>query len=639
MTAPKFDTKLRPQDDFFGYINNRWLTDNPIPPSETRWGTFDILRDRSWSAVNDLVQELISADETSLSSDQRLLKTFFVTGLDFDKSRDLQIGTLRAELGRIDKISSPENVARYIGGSHRTGIDAFWSIYVGLDDQDSSREIMNVHQSGLTLPNRDYYLEQGADMVAIREAYAKHFVDVTASLPGVAIGNWQTLIDIETELAAASSTDVELRDVEGNYHFFTLADLREHYADFAWDEYFQGLGWHEPSDHIVIGQPNYLDAVFTMIKTRSLDELKTYLRWCVISDALPYLSSEHSKIAFELKGRAIGGAKEQQPLWKRVVLQADMLVIGEALGREYAARHFPESSKRDVLDIVEDIRRAYHNRIDRLTWMSDGTKLRADAKLDALKVFIGYPDVWRDIGKLEFVAGNHLQNVMLARSFWTDIELAKIGQKPAAEDWEMNAHTVNAYHHPNRLEIVFPAAILQPPFYDPTASYAANLGGIGAVIGHEFTHGFDDQGSQFDERGNVKSWQTDEERAKFDALAQNIKNQANAFETVPGVFLQGDLIIGEAIADVGGLELAVESLLSKNPSDSDIEELFVNFAFAECGQATKERLIQFAKVDPHPPSPFRVNCVVNHIDKFYDIYDVKQSDGLYLPPEKRARIW
>jgi predicted metalloendopeptidase len=324
-----------------------------------------------------------------------------------------------------------------------------------------------------------------------------------------------------------------------------------------------------------------------------------------------------------------------KPLWKRAVLLADRLVTGEALGREYAARHFPESSKRAVEELVEEIRAAYHARIDKLTWMGDATKKRAHTKLDNIKVFVGYPTVWKDLSTLTFSSDNIVQSCMNAAAFDTDLELAKVGKKPADEEWEMNAHTVNAYNHPNRLEIVFPAAILQPPFYSPEASHAENLGGIGAVIGHEFTHGFDDQGCQFDEHGNTNPWQTVAERKAFDKLAQNIVNKANSFEELPGVFLQGKLILGESMADVGGLALAVEALQDK----SRLKELFVSFATCECGATTPERALETNKTDPHPPSKFRVNCVVNHNDAFYETYGVTESDKLYLAPDARAKIW
>ncbi len=640
-SATSFDLSVRPQDDYFGYINNHWLTANPIPSTESSWGTFYILRDTAAHAVHEIMRELTSADDASLSHDQRLLKTFFASAQHYDKYAKEHVAYLRARVAEIAAINSPHDLARVIGQMHRRDQSPFWTLYVDHDDKDSDMQVLRVHQSGLTLPNRDYYLGRDAHMREIRKQYHDYHRRMNINMPDIIESRFETVMDIETALARASWTNVKLRDIEKNYNPTTLAKLHQDY-DFDWHTYFAALGWQQPNDHIVVSQPSFLRAVMTMLHDRPLTDIKQYLTWQVLDGCAMWIDTVATDIVFDFFGRVINGTSELKPLWKRAVQSADALVIGEAIGREYAARHFPESSKQSVLAIVEDIRSAYHARIDRLTWMSDATKQRAHTKLDNISVLIGYPTVWKDLSSLTFTKGNHLANLMAAREFRTDLELAKVGQPPADEQWEMNAHTVNAYHHPNRLEIVFPAAILQPPFYDPSATYAANLGGIGAVTGHEFTHGFDDQGADFDERGNTNRWQTPDEREAFDRLAAHIVAQADAFETVPGTFLQGKLILGEAIADIGGLELAVEALRMKSAPDtftSQVKDLFVTFARCECAHATTERLIELAKIDPHPPSRFRVNCVVCHNDAFYETYGVNTSDKLYLPLEKRAQIW
>ncbi len=636
------DENIRPQDDFFGYVNNGWLKNNPIPASESMWGTFYVLRDKSWQALNEIVKELTDTADTDLTHDQKLLKTFFATGLSYSSHRENHLKTLTKELRKINNINEKSQLASYLGYAHRYDFSSLWTNYVELDDKNSQIQVIRIHQDGLGLPNRDYYLDKSAKMKKIRLAYEKHFKTVRELLPEHTPTDWSVIFNIETELAKASWTDVKLRDVHKNYTKFTQLELASRFPSFDWKAYFEGQGWEKPNDNIVVDQPSFIDSVLKLIDNHSLDELKSYLSWQVINGLLGWIDEDGTKASFEFYGKILTGTKEMKPLWKRVVLQADNLIIGEALGREYAARHFPESSKMAVLNMVNDIRTAYHKRIDRLTWMQDSTKQRAHQKLDNMKVFIGYPTVWRDLSKLEFSKDNHIANLLSARALTSDIALQKIGQTPADEDWMMNAHTVNAYHHPNRLEIVFPAAILQPPFYDPNLSYACNLGGIGAVIGHEFTHGFDDQGAEFDEHGNIKPWQSKEEKASFKKLAENIVVQADAFESTPGTFLQGKLILGESIADVGGLQLAIEALranTSEDTLDKSLHELFINFATSECGAATEERLVELAKVDPHPPSRFRVNCVVGHVDSFYDAYGVTPSDKLYLPPEKRAHIW
>ena len=631
-----FDSSVRPQDDFFGYVNNGWLQQNPIPATETSWGTFYVLRDQSWSAVDTIVKELTSS-KNKLSHDQQLLSDFVSSALRFEKNTDKHYGSLSSLLAHISKIRTPKDIAQVLGELHRLDIGAFWSPYVSQDDRDSSNQVLRFYQSGLSLPNRDYYLDDSPRMKKIRSAYTVYYWDLKKLLPNPKLlGCRRKTRRIEQSLAEASWTEVALRDVEKNYTRYTLAALKQTFKTFDWDAYFDGLGWKNQTDNIVVDQNSYVNACVKLIATAPLVEVKDYLRWQVVNSFASWLSAATAERSFAFYGKTISGQEEMKPLWKRAVLLADRSIIGEALGREYAARHFPESSKRAVSELVEDVRAAYHARIDRLTWMGDATKKRAHTKLDNIKVFVGYPTIWKDLSGLSFTADDVVSNLIAARRYASDIELAKVGQKPAAEEWEMNAQTVNAYNHPNRLEIVFPAAILQPPFYDSKASRAANLGGIGAVIGHELTHSFDDEGSKFDEHGNVSPWQTKEERKRFDALAKNIVRQADAFETVPGVYLQGKMILGEAIADIGGLALAVEALGDK---PEERQDLFVNFARCECGHTTKDLAVVLAKTDPHPPSKFRVNNVVNHNDAFYETYAVTKTDRLYLPPTSRAKIW
>jgi predicted metalloendopeptidase len=642
MQKPTFDTSLRPQDDFFGYVNNVWLKENPIPASESRWGTFDVLRDASWKAVHEIIEEILAKDDSGLSPGQRTLRHFFESVLTFNDHSEKHIATLQEELQRITDSTTPSQLAHTLGRLHRIGLSPLFTEYVELDDKDSNMQVLRLHQSGLSLPNRDYYLEDSERMQDIRDAYRAHLDTMRSLLPELLDEASQTVFDTETALATVSWTDVELRDVQKNYTKMTLAQLKQRYSSFDWDAYFAGLGWQQPNNHIVVDQPTFFDAALRLFSERDTAEIQSYLSWHLVNGFSSWIDTTISKAVFDFYGRRLGGMKEQKPLWKRAVLLSDALVIGEALGKEYAARHFPDSSKTAVEAIVEEIRAAYHARIDRLTWMQEKTKQRAHTKLDNIKVFVGYPTKWKDISSLSFVPDNAIANIINARELNADIELVKIGTPPPDEEWYMNAHTVNAYNHPNRLEIVFPAAILQPPFYNPEASIGANLGGIGAVVGHEFTHSFDDQGAEFDEAGNTHQWISDTELTEFKRLAAIIVKQADAFETVPGVFLQGELILGEAIADIGGLELAAEALkrtAKKEEQENLFKDLFVTFASCECGSTTNERAVELAKTDPHPPSIFRVNNVVNHVDDFYDLYKVSDKDKLFLAPDSRAQIW
>ncbi len=637
--TPQFDTSLRPQDDFFGYINNPWIAAHPIPPTESSWGTFYQLRDNAADAVHAITDDLTAADAGTLTPDQQRIQQFFTTALTYPSLAQAHYATLRGLLDEIEAIASPRDLARYIGRTHRRGQSPFWTPYVDHDDKDSQLQVLRFHQSGLTLPNRDYYLDQDDHMCSVRGKYQTFYEELQSHLPELVTPQWQQVMTIETDLATHAWTQIELRDIAKNYHRYDQASLR---ADFTWewDAYFEGLGWETPNDALVVSQPDYLNYALSLCT--DIASIKDYLRWRAFDGLLSWIDETTTELAFGFFGTVLTGVTEQKPLWKRVVQLVDSLVIGEVVGREYAAKHFPEASKQAVLAIVETIRTAYHARLDRLTWMSDVTRQRAHTKLDNMAVLIGYPNTWKDFSSLQLSDDNLLTNLLAVREFDSALDLVKVGQPPAKEEWEMHAHTVNAYHHPNRLEIVFPAAILQPPFYDPAASLATNLGGIGAVIGHEFTHGFDDQGADFDEHGNTNRWQTPSERCEFDRLAQFIVQQADAYETAPGVTLQGQLVLGEAIADIGGLALAVEAYQMQSPDDDlhpGLKELFINFARCECGHATLERAIQLAKIDPHPPSRFRVNCVVCHVDEFYNVYEVSPHDKLYLSPASRAKIW
>ncbi len=640
MNTQQFDTTIRPQDDYFGYVNNTWLREHPIPTTESSWGTFYELRDQSIDAVHKIMNELQESKE-DLDHSENLIRNFYTAGLSYDTHASNHIVTIQELFSEIDSIANKDELAHTLGVMHTRDQHAFWSPYVDIDDKNSRLHVLRFHQSGLSLPNRDYYLDDSDHMKTIREKYAAYYERIKSHLPNIAPTNWDAIWNIERLLAEASWTNVALRDVEKNYNRYSRDSLASTYT-FDWTSYFAGLGWKDPSDNIVIGQPSYFHVVIEMFETQTLEDIQSYLKWRCLLGVVSWIDIPSAEITFDFFGKEISGVREIKPVWKRLIQLGDSLIIGEAIGRLYAREHFPETSKQAVLEIVEVIRSAYHARIDKLTWMTDVTKNRAHTKLNNISVFIGYPSVWKNIDGLVFSADNHVSNILVSREFWSAFELVKVGNPPAEEEWEMNAHTVNAYHHPNRLEIVFPAAILQSPFYSPDATFAENLGGIGAVIGHEFTHGFDDQGADFDEHGNTNRWQTKEERAAFDALAEHIVAQANQFETVPGIFLQGKLILGEAIADVGGLELAVESLAMSTDNDSyddNLQELLVNFARCECGHATKERLIELAKVDPHPPSPFRVNAVVGHVAAFYEAYSLAPTDSLYLAPNKRAQIW
>lgn len=637
-----FDKTVRPQDDFFGYVNNNWIKKNPIPADQSQWRNFEVLNEKSTTAIKEIVHEISNTPDKDLSFDQKLLKNFFLTGINYPKFEKNHINTISSEIEKIYNIKSIDDLSNYIGYSHSIEIYPFWFNLIDLDDKDSKSHVMRIQQSGINLPNRDYYLENNSKMKSFRKKYFEYFKSASKTILELRDLNWENIYKIEYELAKLSWTDIQLRNVEKCYNKFTKNELINRFPSINWNQYFLGLDWKKPSDHIVVDQISFIDGVSKIFNSFSIDEIKQYLIWNFVNDTFRWVNDETAKVRFDFYGKVLSGRQENTPIWKRVIYLTDDLLIGELLGREYANRYFPESSKKEVLDMVEDIRKAYHKRIDRVNWMKLRTKKRAHIKLDNIRVFIGFPPKWHDFSKLKLTDNNHLLNIFLASKFDNDFSLAKIGKKPEKEDWHMFSHVVNAYHDPNQLVICFPAAILKPPFFDPNADYATNIGGIGAVIGHELTHGFDDQGSQFDEFGNVKQWLTAAEKQAFNKIAKNIITQANEYEVIPGLHLKGKLVIGEAIADIGGVELAIEALKAKNKNsdlNKELKKLFVNNAKCECGSQREEIIIQIVKSDPHPISKFRVNGVVPHVDDFYSTFNVTENDKLYIPPEKRAHIW
>lgn len=635
-----FDDNIRPQDDFFGYVNNDWLKNNPIPADESVWGTFYMLRDKSTKAIESIIKSLIKNDEKTLSYDQKLINTFFKTAIKYDQFSENHKDTIKQELQKIDELTNKEQLAKYLGESHRNGFSPLWTSYVNLDDKNSKVQVLRLYQSGISLPNRDYYLDKSKKFADLRTDYKEYFQKAIQLMPETLKINWGSVWNIELTLAKASWDNISLRDIEKNYNHFTLESLKERFPGFNWEEYFKAENWKTPNDNIIVDQPSFIDKSLEIINEFNLLEIKDYLRWTMLNNLFELIDKKSSKIVFDFYGRKISGKLKDDSIWKKVIKQSDKLTINELLGKEYAAKHFPEESRRSVLELTKDITEAYHRRINNTSWMTNITKQRAHKKLNNIKTLIGYPSVWKDFKNLSFCDDNHINNILASHRFTSDTEMEKIGNKPPTEDWQMSAHTVNAYNDLNQLVICFPAAILQPPFYNPKATYATNLGGIGAIIAHELTHSFDDQGAQFDESGNAKQWISDSETKKFNQLAKHIIDQANNYEPLPGMFLKGKLVLGEVIADIGGIELAIEALKAKdkNPTKS-LRELLISAAIVECGAIREESMIERIKTDPHPPAQFRINCTMSHVDDFYESFDVQPGDKMYLPPEKRAHIW
>ncbi len=645
----RLSATIRPQDNFFGYVNQRWLDANPIPPSESRWGTFNVLNDEAMANLKHIYEELQDQPDLAEGSVAQQARDLYHTGMHVDDYEPAHLDFIAQHFAIIDDITNASDMARVIGELQRRGMSGPWRVIVDADDKNSAAHILRLHQGGLTLPDRDYYLKTDAKMKSVRKAYKEHLAQVFAAFPDIApsAGMFVDAVwGFEMQMAKISRSRVDLRDVESNYNKTHYSDLKKSYSRINWPAYAEAMHW-QPDNKLSVDQPEFLEYINEQFHTRPLEDWKIYLKWHFL---LPYygrISEKYAKLKFEFFGKILAGTNEMMPLWKRVVLNVDD-ALGEAVGELYVKKHFSETSKKQVLHMVELIRDTYKQRIQALDWMRDDTKKYAIRKLEAIKVLIGYPDKWRDFSTLHISRSSYIENLVAAEEFGNDYWLDRLHKPTSRSDWFMYPQMVNAYHDPNRLVICFPAAILQPPFFDAKAPLAANLGGIGTVIGHELTHGFDDQGCQFDAEGNVKQWQTPHDRKAFDARAQLVIDHADHFEVLPGLNLRGKLVIGESIADLGGIEIAHQALVAAEGDKLDApgadglsphQLFFISYASTECGHSREERSRQLALSDPHPNEHFRTNGILQHVDSFYQVFDITEGDKLYRMPELRAKIW
>lgn len=643
--TPMLDTDVRPQDDFYGYVNNRWLKQHPIPADKSRWGTFDVLHDEAQKQLKHIFDGLENESGIKPGSVSQQIRDFYYTAMHADDFTQEHLTLIRTVIARLNDISDGDALSARMGELQAMGVEAPWNAWVDCDHGDSSKHILHLSQQGLTLPNRDYYLDTTAEMKKIRAAYQKHLEVVYEHFPSIAPSAQvfsKTILAFETALAKHSRTDAALRDVEANYHKVRFSHLEQAYSNINWRTYADTLTW-QPSDQISVDQPEFLGYVDATIQSTPLDIWKMYLAWHFLARYYGRINETFAQLKFGFFGKVLGGAKELKPAWKRA---ADIIddTLGQAAGQLYVARHFPESSKQQVLALVERLRAAYKLRIESLDWMTPASKAYACTKLANIKVLVGYPDKWRDFSGLTIGRDSLIANIVAAEQYNCAYYMQRLREPASRDEWFMEPQTVNAYHDPNRLVICFPAAILQPPFFDPEAPLAVNMGGIGAVIGHELTHGFDDQGCRFDAHGNVRMWQTKQDRQAFEKRARIIMDQADAYEVLPGLFMQGMLVIGESIADLGGIEIAYAALQASGPQPeveglSGPQQFFITCAIIERCLTRDEKKREYALSDPHPDSPFRVNYMLQHVDGFYEAFHITKDDALYRPQEKRARIW
>jgi putative endopeptidase len=633
--------------DFYQYANGQWLKRNPIPEEYSSWGISHEMYERNLALLREIMEEAAKADAPK-GSNQQKVGDFWHTGMDTKSIEGQGLDPLKADLKRVDSIESVEDVAAMVRDLHAEGVAALFDQGIFQDLKNSEQYLYYAVQGGLGLPDRDYYTREDEESAKLREQYVAH-VSTMLQLMGdeaeTADAAATSILELETRLAAASMTNVELRDLNNYYNIETLKSADELTPSFSWSRYFERLGLGE-MESFSYAQPDFFAEMNTLLEEADLDTWKAYLRWNLINNFSPYLSDVFVEQDFEFYGKTLRGTEELQPRWKRVVAKTSSS-LGEALGQVYVERAFPPQTKARADEMIENLRATVGARIQNLDWMSDETKKQALAKLAAFTSKIGYPDEWRDYSKLDIERQSYVANVRAANAFEMRRNLDKIGQPIDRNEWGMSPQTVNAYYSPVMNEIVFPAAIMQPPMFDGEADDAINYGAMGSVIGHEFMHGFDDKGSTFDADGNMKNWWTDEDRERFEERTKILVDQFSGFVAVDDLHVNGELTLGENIGDLAGLTMAYYALRTalegKDPGDIDgftpEQRFFLSWAQGWRKNYRPEALKLQVNTDPHSPAKFRVNGPLANMPEFAAAFRCEEGEPMALPADQRAEIW
>ncbi|WP_062381305.1 M13 family metallopeptidase [Demequina pelophila] len=635
----EFSPSVRAQDDFFRYVSGPWEETHQIPADRAADGSFYTLRDEAEKQVRVIIEE--AAADTQIGA-------LYASFMDVDRVNGLGVAPLEADLALVDGATSHDDLARVIGELQRSGVGGPVGYYVFADKSDPDRNVVYLGQSGLGLPDEAYYREDAH--AATREKYVAH-VDRMAGLTGAAFDG-AGIVALETAIAKDHWDRVKTREADLTYNPTTLASLTQDAPGFPWAIWADAIRMPEAAHELLIAsEPSYFTALGAAWEATDLEAWKAYLRWRIVSSRAPYLTEEISKANFDFYGTVLSGATEQRDRWKRGVSLVEG-VVGELVGQEYVARHFPPAYKEQMDRLVANLIEAYRQSIESLPWMTPATRQKALEKLRQFTPKIGYPDKWREFDGLELAADDLLGNVRAASAFEEDYDWAKIGKPVDRSEWLMTPQTVNAYYLPVANEIVFPAAILQAPFFTPDADDAINYGGIGSVIGHEIGHGFDDQGSKYSGTGALEDWWTEEDRAAFMERAQRLIAQYDGYspkQLDDAHRVNGALTVGENIGDLAGVEIALKAYeialghpITAAPEIDGltaVQRFFIGYALTERMMVRDEALVTRLATDPHSPSEFRVNGIVRNLDAWYDAFEVTEADELWLAPEERVSIW
>ncbi len=632
---------IKPGDDFFGYANQKWIDAHPIPADKAQYGTFDILGEDNLKKLIELLKAPIDSNEPQMV---QLVKRYYQAAMDEKAIQTSTPKLVEQVIKQVSALSSRQQLKDYIIKRNNQGFGLVWSLIIEPDDKDCHTNVLRLWQGGLGLPERTYYLEDAPQFVEVRHKYIEFMTQlfelVRLDKPKERA---QQVFDLEVELAKASLKAADLRDPVAMYNPYTDDKLNSEFPIWDWETYRQGLDLG--ASKIIIGQPQFITAATRLIQELPIEQWQNYL----LLNHLVILGSKLSKpfedLNFSFFGKVLGGREKQEPRDLRVSRQC-MAILPQPIGRLYVEHYFDETAKAEIKDLVEHLEVAFEKRLDQLEWMSDKTKQQARHKLSTFLPLLGYPDDWRSFDDLK-LGDSFADNFLATCKFEWQYEIDKLKAPVDRTEWLMSPALVNAYYWPNTNGITFPAGILQPPYFDANGDFAANYGGIGAVIGHEITHGFDDQGSQFDAEGNLKTWWQDSDRKDFDSRAQQLAKQYSSYK-VAGRNVDGQLTLGENIADLGGLLIAYDAMRAKlaeigedkliNGFTAD-QRFFLSYALNWCRVTRKQLALERLVSDPHSPELYRVNGAVVNVDNFYDAFAVQPGDKLYIAPKDRVRIW
>ena len=640
------DTSVAPQVDFFKYANGGWTKANPVPAAYSRWGAFNEVDEHNKTALHGILERAAKVEKPG--SLEKLVGDFYASGMDEGSVNVAGVAPLAADHTRVGGVAAAADVQAALAALHLYGVRAGFFIASEPDPKDSNIVITGLGQGGLGLPDRDYYFRDDEKSQKLREQYVAHvakLLELAGDSPDAAKAAAAAVMRVETALAKGSKTNVELRDPVANYHKMTVDELQKLTPHFDWKTYFAAIGLKTPA-YLDVGQPDFFTALESQLKDAPAADWQAYLRWQLVHGAAPFLSKLFVDENFDFYGTTLTGAKELRDRWKRVLDTVDRSA-GEALGQLYVGENFPPDAKRRMLALVENLRSALRDRLKTLEWMDEPTRAKALAKLEAFGVKIGYPDKWIDYSKLSVDRSSYVRNVFRAAEFNFRRDLAKIGKPVDKTEWGMSPPTVNAYYDPQRNEIVFPAGILQKPFFEASTDDAVNYGGIGAVIGHEMTHGFDDQGSQFDAVGNLENWWTAESAKRFKERTTAIVKQFAGYTAIDDLHLNGELTQGENIADLGGLKIAYAAFKKATAGKPAVkidgftpeQRFFLSWATVWHTNIRDAQLRLQVNTDPHSPANFRVNGPVSNLPEFYDAFNVPENSPMRRAAAERVTIW